>query len=118
MHQVTPRSTRTDTLWPDTTLFRSDPAVAEQIEVQANDAGYIGRQQVEFARVRRYEAARLPLELDYVAVSGQSNAVRAKLAEYRPETVAQAGRISGITPAAVSLLLVHLKKIGQLRRSA
>ncbi|HEY9547124.1 MAG TPA: tRNA uridine-5-carboxymethylaminomethyl(34) synthesis enzyme MnmG, partial [Solimonas sp.] len=101
-------------LAPDDT----DPAVAEQVEVQAKYAGYIERQQVEIDRVRRYEDARLPLDLDYVAVSGLSNEVRAKLAEYRPETVAQAGRISGITPAAVSLLLVHLKKIGQLRRSA
>src|SRR3546814_2212621 len=63
--------------------------LAEQVEVQAKYAGYIERQQVEIDRVRRYEDARLPLDLDYVAVSGLSNEVRAKLAEYRPETVAR-----------------------------
>jgi tRNA uridine 5-carboxymethylaminomethyl modification enzyme len=95
-----------------------DPQVAEQVEIQAKYAGYIERQQLEIDRVRRYEDARLPLDLDYVAVAGLSNEVRVKLAEHRPETVAQAGRISGVTPAAVSLLLVHLKKTGRLRRSA
>jgi len=95
-----------------------DPQVAEQVEIQAKYAGYIERQQLEIDRVRRYEDARLPLDLDYAAVAGLSNEVRVKLAEHRPETVAQAGRISGVTPAAVSLLLVHLKKTGQLRRSA
>ena len=94
------------------------PAVAEQIEIQIKYAGYIERQRVEIERAQRYEDAPLPLDLDYTAVSGLSNEVRAKLLQHRPETVAQAARISGITPAAVSLLLVHLKKLGLLRRSA
>ncbi|HZR34731.1 MAG TPA: tRNA uridine-5-carboxymethylaminomethyl(34) synthesis enzyme MnmG [Nevskia sp.] len=95
-----------------------DPPVAEQVEIQAKYAGYIERQQNEIERARRFEEAPLPLDLDYAAVVGLSNEARQKLAAHRPETVAQAGRISGITPAAVSLLLVHLKKTGQLRRSA
>ncbi len=95
-----------------------DVQVAEQVEIQAKYAGYIERQQLEIERVRRYEEAPLPADLDYRAVSGLSNEVRAKLGEHRPETVAQAARIAGVTPAAVSLLLVHLKKTGQLRRQA
>jgi tRNA uridine 5-carboxymethylaminomethyl modification enzyme len=95
-----------------------DPLVAEQVEIQNKYAGYIDRQQAEIERARRYEEAPLPLDLDYAGVAGLSNEVRQKLAAHRPETVAQAGRISGITPAAVSLLLVHLKKHGLLRKSA
>jgi tRNA uridine 5-carboxymethylaminomethyl modification enzyme len=95
-----------------------DALVAEQVEIQAKYAGYIERQQNEIERARRYEDAPLPLDLDYGQVTGLSNEVRQKLAAHRPDTVAQAGRISGITPAAVSLLLVHLKKHGLLRKSA
>ena len=95
-----------------------DPRVAEQVEIQTKYAGYIERQQGEIERQRRYEEAPLPLALDYAEVSGLSNEVRTKLAQHRPQTVGQAARISGITPAAVSLLLVHLKKTGSLRRSA
>jgi tRNA uridine 5-carboxymethylaminomethyl modification enzyme len=95
-----------------------DPLVAEQVEIQGKYAGYIDRQQAEIERSRRYEEAPLPADLDYAQVLGLSNEARQKLAAHRPETVAQAGRISGITPAAVSLLLIHLKKTGQLRKSA
>ncbi len=95
-----------------------DPLVAEQVEIQTKYAGYIDRQHAEIERARRYEEAPLPLDLDYAAVSGLSNEARQKLAAHRPESVAQAGRISGITPAALSLLLVHLKKTGALRKSA
>jgi tRNA uridine 5-carboxymethylaminomethyl modification enzyme len=95
-----------------------DPQVAEQIEVQIKYAGYISRQQAEIERSQRYEDAPLPLNLDYGLVIGLSNEVRQKLTAHRPETVAQAARISGITPAAVSLLLVHLKKTGQLRKAS
>jgi len=95
-----------------------DAAVAEQIEIRVKYAGYIERQQNEIARAARYEDAPVPVDLDYSAVSGLSNEARQKLASHRPQTVAQAGRISGITPAAVSILLVHLKKLGLLRRSA
>jgi tRNA uridine 5-carboxymethylaminomethyl modification enzyme len=95
-----------------------DAAVAEQVEIQCKYAGYIERQQLEIDRARRYEEAPLPPDFDYRAVAGLSNEVRQKLIDHRPDTVAQAGRISGITPAAVSLLLIHLKKAGQLRKSA
>jgi tRNA uridine 5-carboxymethylaminomethyl modification enzyme len=95
-----------------------DPAAAEQIEIEARYAGYIVRQQEDIARQRRHEHAVLPADLDYAGIRGLSNEVRQKLAQHRPESVAQAGRIPGVTPAAISLLLIHLKKIGQLRRSA
>ncbi|MDB5987133.1 MAG: mnmG [Nevskia sp.] len=95
-----------------------DPLVAEQVEIRVKYAGYIERQQGDIERARRYDEAPLPLDLDYAVVSGLSNEVRQKLASHRPETVGQAARISGITPAAVSLLLVHLKKTGLLRKTA
>lgn len=91
--------------------------VAEQVEIQLKYAGYIQRQQLEIERARRYESAILPDNLDYAAVVGLSSEVRQKLSQHRPGSVAQAGRISGVTPAAVSLLLVHLKKHGQLRQA-
>jgi tRNA uridine 5-carboxymethylaminomethyl modification enzyme len=95
-----------------------DDDVAEQVEIGVKYSGYLSRAQAEIERNRRYEEAALPLDFDYGAIRGLSNEVRAKLLAHRPETVGQAARISGITPAAVSLLLVHLKKQGQLRRSA
>jgi tRNA uridine 5-carboxymethylaminomethyl modification enzyme len=95
-----------------------DFLVAEQVEIQVKYAGYIERQQGEIDRQRRYEDAPLPLDLDYGAVSGLSTEVRQKLVRHRPDSLGQAARISGITPAAVSLLLIHLKKRGQLRHSA
>ncbi len=95
------------------------PAVAEQVDIQAKYSGYIERQQAEIEKNRRYEETLLPAELDYAAIGGLSNEVRQKLAAARPATVAQAGRTDGVTPAAVSLLLVHLKKTGhRLRKSA
>jgi tRNA uridine 5-carboxymethylaminomethyl modification enzyme len=95
-----------------------DACVAEQVEIQTKYAGYIQRQHLEIERVRRYEDAQLPDDFDYAQVIGLSNEVRQKLLAHRPQTVGQAGRISGVTPAAVSLLLVHLKKRGALRLSA
>jgi tRNA uridine 5-carboxymethylaminomethyl modification enzyme len=93
--------------------------VAEQVEIQAKYAGYIERQQEEIDRVRRLEDTPLAADFDYGAVDGLSHEVRHKLAAARPETLAQAGRIPGVTPAAISLLLIHLKKRGWLeRRSA
>jgi len=88
----------------------SDPAVAEQVEVQAKYAGYIARQRDEVARNEAHESTRLPPDLDYRAVRGLSFEVQQKLAQQRPDTIGQASRISGITPAAISLLLVHLKR--------
>jgi len=95
-----------------------DPVIAEQVEVQVKYAGYIERQQVEIDRQQRFEDAALPVDFDYASVTGLSNEVRAKLISHRPDTVGQAGRIAGVTPAAVSLLLVHLKKQGRLQRRA
>ena len=88
----------------------SDPAVAEQVEIQAKYAGYITRQRDEVARNEAHESTRLPPDLDYRAVRGLSFEVQQKLAQQRPETIGQASRISGVTPAAISLLLVHLKR--------
>ena len=86
------------------------PQIAEQVEIQAKYAGYIDRQQDEIERTRRNETLNLPADLDYANVKGLSSEVREKLARHRPQTLGQAGRIPGITPAAVSLLLVHLRK--------
>jgi tRNA uridine 5-carboxymethylaminomethyl modification enzyme len=90
----------------------TDPQVAEQVEVQAKYAGYIERQQLEIERQRRHEQQPLPLDLDYRKVTGLSAEVQEKFRQVRPETVGQAARIPGVTPAAISLLLVHLKKQG------
>jgi len=84
--------------------------VIEQIEIQSKYAGYIARQQAEVARHEHNEHLPIPPDFDYVAVRGLSNEVRAKLVAQRPETVGIAARISGVTPAAISLLLVYLKK--------
>ncbi len=88
----------------------SDRLVAEQVEIQCKYQGYIARQQEEITRQEAYETARLPAGLDYRQVRGLSIEVQQKLNQYRPETLGQAARISGITPAAVSLLLVHMKR--------
>ena len=90
----------------------SDPSVMEQIEIQAKYAGYIERQETEIDRQRRYEDQLLPADLDYGTVRGLSTEVREKLSHQQPGTLGQAARIPGVTPAAVSLLLVHLKKTG------
>jgi len=90
----------------------ADAKVAEQVEVQAKYAGYIERQQAEIERHRRQDEQPLPADMDYQAIRGLSTEVREKLARHRPATVGQAGRIPGVTPAAVSLLLVYLKKNG------
>ena len=87
-----------------------DPQVAEQVEIQAKYAGYIDRQQTEIDKALRYDHLRLPEIIDYNGVPGLSNEVSEKLKKQRPETLGQASRIPGITPAAISLLLVYLKK--------
>ncbi len=88
----------------------SDPVVAEQVEIQIKYDGYIARQQDEVRRREQYEATALPRDLDYRAVRGLSKEVQQKLNQHKPETLGQASRISGLTPAAISLLLVHLKR--------
>lgn len=84
--------------------------VAEQVEIQFKYEGYISRQQDEIERLKRNENTKLPADLDYSAISGLSNEICQKLNDLKPETIAQASRIPGVTPAAVSLLLVYLKK--------
>lgn len=91
---------------------------AEQVEIQIKYAGYIERQKEEIAKTQRHEETLLPPTFDYSQISGLSNEVVAKLTESRPETIGKASRISGITPAAISLLLVYLKKHNMLRKSA
>ncbi len=90
-----------------------DPVVAEQVEIAVKYAGYIARQGEEVLRHEAHETTRIPVELDYDQVRGLSIEVRQKLKLQRPETIGQASRISGITPAAVSLLLVHLKRLAK-----
>jgi tRNA uridine 5-carboxymethylaminomethyl modification enzyme len=89
-------------------------AVIEQVEIATRYAGYIDKQQDEVARATAYEQLRLPPDLDYQAVKALSFEVRQKLSTHRPETLGQASRVPGVTPAAISLLLVHLKK-GRLK---
>jgi tRNA uridine 5-carboxymethylaminomethyl modification enzyme len=92
----------------------ADERLAEQVqlqlEVQAKYTGYIDRQQDEIERQRRHEETRLPENIDYAEVRGLSIEVRQRLQEARPDTVGRAARIPGVTPAAISLLLVHLKR--------
>ena len=87
-----------------------DPQVAEQVEIQAKYQGYIERQREEIARNEQHENTQLPQGVDYARVSGLSVEVQQKLNKFRPETIGQAARISGVTPAAISVLLVHAKR--------
>jgi tRNA uridine 5-carboxymethylaminomethyl modification enzyme len=94
-----------------------DHATVEQVEIQTKYAGYIDRQRVEVERHRHYEELQVPTDFDYDGVRGLSFEVCQKLKQTRPATLGQAGRISGVTPAAISLLLVHLKKSSRARRA-
>ena len=96
----------------------ADIQAAEQIEIQTKYAGYIDRQLDEIGKKKRNENTSIPVEFDYTQLSGLSNEVVAKLQDARPETIGKASRISGITPAAISLLLVYLKKHGLLSKIA
>jgi len=96
----------------------TDTEAAEQVEIQVKYQGYIARQQEEIEKQQRNENTVLPVDLDYKQVSGLSNEVIAKLNDHKPNSIGQASRISGITPAAISILLIWLKKQGLLRRSA
>ena len=100
---------------PSATTLAHDARLAEQValqvDVQAKYAGYLERQREEIERTLRHEEHRaLPPDLDYTRVAGLSNEARQRLADVRPATLGQAARIPGLTPAAVSLLLVHLKR--------
>jgi len=93
------------------------PVVGEQIEISVKYAGYVDRQSDEIAKLKSQEALALPADFDYDQVQSLSNEVRQKLKQAKPETLAHASRIPGVTPAAVSLLLIALKKQGRIRQS-
>ncbi|MBP9218648.1 MAG: tRNA uridine-5-carboxymethylaminomethyl(34) synthesis enzyme MnmG [Sterolibacterium sp.] len=90
--------------------LEADPQVIEQVDIQAKYQGYIDRQQEDVQRSQSSEALKLPADMDYAGVQGLSIEVRQRLAQHRPETIGQASRIQGVTPAAISLLLVYLKR--------
>jgi len=96
----------------------TDPEVTEQLEIQAKYAGYVSRQEDEITRLREVEDRPLPADLDYLGIKALSIEIRQKLDKARPATLGQASRISGVTPAAISVLLVHLKRLEPGRRSA
>ena len=98
----------------DEDVFRQQ--VVEQVEISAKYAGYIDRQQDDIARLRQHENTPIPQDFDYQSVEGLSNELKQKLGEHKPDTLARASRIPGVTPAAVSLLLIYLKKRGLLKR--
>ncbi len=93
----------------------SAPEVVEQLEIAAKYQGYIDRQAEEVNKAASYENMALPPELDYAAVPGLSNEVKQKLRQHRPQTIGQASRIQGVTPAAISLLLIYLKRFNLSR---
>lgn len=88
----------------------SDPAVAEQVEIQAQYTGYIERQEAEIAKLKNLEGVALPTDFDYSQVRGLSTEVQTKLSQAKPTTLGQASRLEGLTPAAISLLSVHIKR--------
>lgn len=96
----------------------ADERAAEQVQIAAKYAGYIDRQQDDINRLRQHENTAIPAAFDYSIVEGLSNEIKQKLTEARPETLARASRIPGVTPAAVSLLLIYLKKHGLLKKQA
>ena len=95
----------------------ADEFVAEQIEIEAKYSGYIDRQQEEIERMRAYENTLIPTDFDFTQVEGLSNEVKQKLANAKPETLARASRISGVTPAAISQLMMYMKKRGLLKKA-
>jgi tRNA uridine 5-carboxymethylaminomethyl modification enzyme len=103
-------------IWPE--LGRIAPRIAEQLEIDAKYAVYLDRQSADIASYRRDESFELPEHLDYAALPGLSNEIRHKLQAHRPRTIGQAGRIDGITPAALTLLVAHVKRAGKGRPAA
>ncbi|MGE5146639.1 MAG: tRNA uridine-5-carboxymethylaminomethyl(34) synthesis enzyme MnmG, partial [Candidatus Eiseniibacteriota bacterium] len=99
---------RLGAIWPELAAIRPD--VAEQLEIEARYAGYLERQEADIRAFRRDESLRLPDDLDYGAIGSLSNEVRLKLDRARPETLGAAARISGVTPAAITALLRHVRR--------
>lgn len=112
---------RPELTYQDIATLKGEPlaeeAAAEQVEIEAKYSGYIERQQEDVERLRAYENTLIPADFDYTQVEGLSNEVKQKLTAARPQTLARAARISGVTPAAISLVLVYLKKRGVLKRA-
>jgi tRNA uridine 5-carboxymethylaminomethyl modification enzyme len=103
----------------DIAQYRADDAVvADQVEIEIKYEGYISRQADEIERLRKNENTALPVDLDYGIIGGLSNEIKQKLGTVRPETVAQASRVQGVTPAAISQILVHMKKRDLLRKQS
>jgi tRNA uridine 5-carboxymethylaminomethyl modification enzyme len=102
-------------IWPE--LGTLDPAVAEQLEIDATYDVYLNRQAADIASYRKDEAVGLPDDLDYSAIPGLSNEVRHKLTTHRPRTIGHAGKLEGVTPAALTLLVAYLRR-GALRSAA
>jgi tRNA uridine 5-carboxymethylaminomethyl modification enzyme len=100
-------------IWPD--LARMSPDIVEQLEIDAQYAGYMDRQEADILAFRRDESRALPAGLDYGAVVGLSNEVRQKLERIRPATLGQAARIEGVTSAAITLVLAHVKSAKRAR---
>jgi tRNA uridine 5-carboxymethylaminomethyl modification enzyme len=96
----------------------SDPVAAEQVAIHVKYSGYVARQQEEVDKQAAQEDQRIPAEMDYDSITSLSIEVRQRLDASRPETVGQAGRIPGVTPAAISLLLVHIKRLHYGRKAA
>ena len=103
---------------PDAGPPVTDPVIAEQVEIQAKYSGYISRQKVEVERREAQGSLRLPGDLDYAEVRGLSREVQQRLNRFKPETIGQAARMQGVTPAAISLLLVHLKRGFQTQKKS
>jgi tRNA uridine 5-carboxymethylaminomethyl modification enzyme len=101
-------------VWPQ--LGALDPKIADQLEIEAKYAVYLDRQAADVAAYRRDETLELPPALDYDGLPGLSNEVRQRLAAIRPRTLGQAGRIDGVTPAALTLLAAHVRRKGRPRR--
>jgi tRNA uridine 5-carboxymethylaminomethyl modification enzyme len=89
------------------------PAVIEQVEIQVKYAGYINRQMEQVERFKKKEQQKIPLNIDYTVIPGLSREVQEKLSSIRPVSLGQASRISGVTPSAISILMVYLKKFEQ-----
>ena len=101
-------------IWPE--LQRFSPAVREQIEIDGRYAGYMDRQEADVVAFRKDESLVLPMDLDYALIGGLSNEVRDKLVRTRPATLGAASRISGVTPAALTALLGHVRRAGERQK--
>jgi tRNA uridine 5-carboxymethylaminomethyl modification enzyme len=104
------------TIWPELGSFAPD--IVEQLEIDAHYAGYLDRQEADILAFRRDESRTLPADLDYGAVNGLSTEARLKLEAIRPTTLGQAGRIQGVTPAALTLVLAHVRGLAREKKRA